>query len=116
MDLNILLTIVTTFGGLEGVKWLVQYLANRKTNKRKEEADATGMEIANKQKQVDWLESRLLERDKKVDSLYIELRQEQEKTMQQTDQINKLNLALMEAGIKRCDIRGCDRRQPPSEY
>lgn len=116
MDLHILLTIVTTFGGMEGIKWIAQYFANRKTNQRKEEANATAMETANKQKQVDWLESRLLERDKKVDSLYIELRQEQEKTMQQTDRINKLNLELMEATIKRCDIRGCERRQPPSEY
>lgn len=96
-----LIPLLTALGGFEFIKWF----ANRKNNKRSQDAS-----------HIDWLYARLSDRDTKIDSLYQELRKEQEVSMKKTDEINRLNLELMEAAIKRCDIRGCGNRQPPSNY
>lgn len=75
MELNEWLAILGALGGLEAIKWVVNFYVNRKTNARKEDAAADSME--NDRKLVDWLEKRLAERDAKIDIIYIELWYEQ---------------------------------------
>ena len=116
MELNDWLAILGALGGLEAIKWIVNFYVNRKTNARKEDATADSMEDENERKQVDWLEKRLAERDAKIDAIYVELRQEQAEKLQLIHDKHELELKLKEAEIKKCDVRGCSNRQPPSDY
>ncbi len=116
MELTDYLTIIGALGGWEAIKWCVNFFFNRKLNRRKDIASVDSLEIDNQKKQVDWLEERLLQRDTKIDSLYIELRQLQSEKMKIIYDKHSLELKLQEAIIRRCDIRGCKSRQPPSDY
>ena len=55
MQITTILAFITAMGGLEAVKWLVRYIACRKTDARKEEASVNSMEEENRRKKVDWL-------------------------------------------------------------
>lgn len=116
MDGTLIVTLIATLGGFEGIRWGVSAWVNRKTNARKEDATADSMEDENQRKQVDWLEKRLSERDAKIDSLYVELRQEQAAKLDEIHRRYEVELRLKEAENKRCDVRGCTTRIPPSDY
>ena len=116
MGLNEWLAIIGTLGGFEAIKWVVNFYVKRKTNARKEDASADAMENENERKQVAWLEDRISQRDAKIDALYIELRQEQAAHLDEIHKRHETELKLKEAEMKRCDVRGCYKRQPPSDY
>ena len=116
MELNDWLTILGALGGLEAIKWVVNFYVNRKTNARKEDAAADAAENENERKQVAWLEERIAQRDTKIDAIYVELRQEQAEKLQLIYDKHELELRLKESEIKKCDVRGCSNRQPPSDY
>ena len=107
---------LTAMGGLEAVKWLVRYITCRKTDARKEEASVNSMEEENRRKKVDWLEERLTQRDEKIDGLYIELRKEQEEKIDWIHKCHEVELIQKESEVKKCEIRGCVKRMPPSDY
>lgn len=121
--MNIWLSILGTLGGWEGIKWLVSFLAHRKTDARKEDASADGMEIQNllniisaQSVQIDNQEKRMSGRDNKVDFLYSENNKLRSENLDLIREKHELELRLKEAEIKRCDVRGCGTRQPPSDY
>ncbi len=116
MGINELLALIGALGGLEAIKWVVNFYVNRKTNARKEDAAVDSIENENERKQVDWLEKRMTERDMKIDSLYVELRQEQAAKLDLIHRLHEVELKLKEAEFKKCDVRGCSNRQPPSDY
>lgn len=116
MGLNEWLAILGAIGGSSTITWAITFWTNRKTNARKEDATADSMESENERKQVDWLEKRMSERDMKIDALYVELRQEQASHLEDIHKRYEVELKLKEAEMKRCDVRGCGNRQPPSDY
>ena len=116
MGVNEWIAVLGAIGGTSTITWLVTFWVNRKTNARKEDATAESMENENERKQVDWLEKRLAERDAKIDAIYVELRQEQAEKLQLIHDKHELELKLKEAEIKKWDVRGCSKRQPPSDY
>ncbi|MCM0217460.1 hypothetical protein [Bacteroides fragilis] len=116
MGLNDWLAILGAIGGSSTITWAITFWVNRKTNARKEDAAADSMENENERKQVDWLEKRMSERDMKIDSLYVELRQEQSAHLEEIHKRHEVELKLKEAEMKRCDVRGCSNRVPPSDY
>lgn len=116
MELNEWLALIGALGGLEAIKWVANFYVNRKTNARKEDASADAMENENERKQVAWLEDRIAQRDAKIDAIYVELRQEQSAHLDDIHKKHELELKLKEAEIKKCDVRGCMNRQPPSDY
>ena len=116
MGINELLALIGAMGGLEAVKWVVNIYVNRKTNARKEDAAADAAENENERKQIAWLEDRIAQRDAKIDGLYAEMRQEQKAHLETIHKFHESELKLKEAEMKRCDIRGCANRQPPSDY
>lgn len=71
MELNDWLTILGALGGLEAIKWVVNFYVNRKTDARKEDAAADAAENENERKQVAWLEERIAQRDTKFDAMYV---------------------------------------------
>lgn len=116
MELNEWLALIGALGGLEAIKWVVNFYVNRKANARKEDAAADSMENENERKQIAWLEERIAQRDAKIDAIYVELRQEQSAHLNDIHKKHELELKLKEAEIKKCDVRGCMNRQPPSDY
>lgn len=116
MQITTILAFITAMGGLEAVKWVARYITCRKTDIRKEEASACNLEEENRRKKVDWLEDRLTQRDEKIDGLYIELRKEQEEKIDWIHKCHEIELIQKESEIKKCEIRGCSKRLPPSDY
>ena len=116
MELNDWLTILGALGGLEAIKWMVNFYVNRKTDARKEDASADSMEDENERKQVDWLEKRLAERDAKIDTIYVELRQEQAAHLDEIHKRHETELKLKESDMKRCEVRKCLEREPQTGY
>lgn len=123
MELNDWLTLLGTLGGFEAIRWGVTFLANRKTNARKEDASADSMEIQNLlniitalETQIDNQEKRMSSRDGKVDFLYSENNKLRSENLELIRQKHELELRLKEIEVKKCDVRGCTNRQPPSEY
>lgn len=111
-----MMAFISALGGLEAIKWLARFVTFRKMDVRKEEASVNSIEEENRRKKVDWLEERLEQRDGKIDGLYAELRKEQEAKIDWMIRCHEVELAQKESEIKRCDIRGCEKRMPPSEY
>lgn len=116
MMMTTFLAFATAMGGLEAIKWIVRSISYRKTDFRKEEASVDNMEEENRRKKVDWLEERLTLRDEKIDEIYAELRKEQEEKMGWINRCHEVELAQKESEVKKCEIRGCAKRIPPSEY
>ena len=87
-----------------------------KPRRRKENAEAKSAEIDNEKKHIDWLENRIAQRDSKVDVLYDQLHEEQQKNIGLLVEKHNVELALKEATLRRCDVQKCKIRQPPSEY
>ncbi|MDR2968288.1 MAG: hypothetical protein LBV32_01635 [Tannerellaceae bacterium] len=99
MDIITLLSIVTTIGGFEGIK----YFINLKANKRKSVASAKTEEITARtqefelyKKQIEYLQNRLEARDGKVDFLYAELRKKENQVLRLTADNNALKLKVQD--------------------
>ncbi len=116
MSMNDWIMLVTALGGIEGVKQLAKWWMSRKANARKEDASADALENENERKQVAWLEERIAQRDTKIDALYAELRQSQSAHLEEVHKRHEVELKLKESEVKRCDVRGCGGRKPPSDY
>ena len=97
MEITEFMTLLGTVGGVQGVVETMKWWQSRRVRRREQEAGVTALENENGRKQIDWLESRLAERDAKIDAIYKELR-------------------LTEAEARKCCVRGCAGRVPPSEY
>lgn len=114
MGINELLALIGALGGLEAIKWVVNFYVNRKTNARKEDA-ADAAENENERKQIAWLEERIAQRDAKIDALYIELRHEQQAKLEEIHKRHGIELQLKDAEYNRCEMpdNECHRRIPP---
>ena len=55
MGVNEWIAVLGAIGGLEAIKWVVNFYVNRKTDARKEDAAADAVENENERKQVAWL-------------------------------------------------------------
>jgi hypothetical protein len=107
--LTTILTIVTTLGGWETVK----YIIHRKANARKIEAEADSSEFGVLRDTMIFLEQQLKEKE--------------ERFAEQTTVVRKLNAenleltrenAILKAenGLKLCQRRNCGDREPQSGY
>ncbi|CCZ05919.1 uncharacterized protein BN783_00198 [Odoribacter sp. CAG:788] len=112
MDWTVIAAILASLGGREFFNWLI----NRKAYARKENASAKDAEIAVHEKQIDRYETRLANRDAKVDALYKELREEQKRNLDLTQKNNRLELDKELLIIQICKTRGCPTREPPGVY
>ena len=115
MGINELLALIGALGGLEAIKWVVNFYVNRKKNARKEDAAADAAENENERKQIAWLEERIAQRDAKIDALYIELRHEQQAKLEEIHKRHGIELQLKDAEYNRCEMpdNECHRRIPP---
>ena len=123
MMMDTVLAIVGALGGWEAIKWVLNTFLYRKTNARKEDASADAAEIQNLLNvigslttQLESSEKRTRERDAKVDYVYGELRKEQHEKLELIREKHEIELKTKEAEVRRCDVRGCGNRIPPSDY
>lgn len=116
MEIFDVITMVGTAGGVQGVVEAVKWWTSRRIRRREDEAGVSALEHTNVRNQIDWLESRLAERDKKIDMLYAELRQQQELHVEEIHLRHKVELQLAEAEARKCVVRGCANREPPGDY
>lgn len=121
--ITILATLLTSIGGWEAIKWLL----NRKSNKRIAEAAAEKEELNNERDEFHFLRERLEFKDK-------QLMEKEQRFAEQTDLVRNLNKQLLgktiengnlqariasleaERRMKLCEKRGCVDRQPQSGY
>jgi hypothetical protein len=106
---EIIVSVITALGGWEAIK----YCLNRKTNKRKEEAEADNVEFNVLREAMDFLQTQLKEKEQRF--------------AEQTDLVRKQNLdilqlnkekAQLELDLQRykCVIKGCAKRDPQNGY
>ena len=127
MDIS---TLMASFGGMLtaiGVKELIMWWMNRKSNERIAEADAEKAELRNEVDEFHFLRERLEFKDK-------ELMEKERRFVEQTEVVRELNRKLLEQTLengklqarvaeleaerkmKLCERRGCMERQPQSGY
>lgn len=111
-----LITLITTVGGIQGLTEAIKWWHSRRLRRREDEAGVSALENENIRKQTDWLEARLAERDKKIDTIYAELRAEQALRIEEIHLRHEVELRLTEAEAKKCCVRGCASRIPPTDY
>jgi len=116
MDIMEFITLIGTVGGVQGVVEGVKWWQSRKLCRRREEAGVAAAENENGRQQIDWLESRLAERDAKIDAIYKELRQEQSLRIKELHSRHEVELRLTDAEARKCCVRGCENRIPPTDY
>lgn len=107
--IEIIASMITALGGWEALR----YLLNRKTNHRKEEAEADNVEFNVLRETTDFLQS--------------QLKTKEERFAEQTDLVRKQNLEILDL-IKekaklemdlqkyKCVIKGCAKRDPQNGY
>ncbi len=116
MDVMELVTVVGTIGGLQGTVEVIKWWRGRKMSDRRDAAEVIANENENDRRQIDWLENRLVERDKKIDAIYAELRAEQAAHLEDIHKLHEVEIKFAEAEIKKCHKHGCVDRIPPSDY
>lgn len=117
MDLlKIILSIITTLGGIEGIKWGVKAWRYRNTDQRKEEATTSQMELGYQQKKTDWQEERIRQLHGSLEEIYERLETEKTEKIEWIVRCHKCEMALKEAEIRKCNKRGCLQREPSSDF
>ena len=107
--IEIIASIITALGGWEALR----YLLNRKTNHRKEEAEADNVEFTVLRETTDFLQS--------------QLKAKEERFAEQTDLVRKQNLEILDLTKKKaelemdlqkykCVIKVCANRDPQNGY
>lgn len=118
-----IVTIVTTLGGFEGIKWLM----NRKSNKAIAEASADTAEIKAEESEftylrgrVEFAEQQLLLKEQRFAEQTSVLRDAQRDLLNSTLENGKLQAEIArlnaERAMKLCERRGCKERMPQSGY
>lgn len=118
-----IVTIVTTLGGFEGIKWLM----NRKSNKVIAEASADTAEIKAEESEftylrgrVEFAEQQLLLKEQRFAEQTSVLRDAQRDLLNSTLENGKLQAEIArlnaERAMKLCERRGCKERLPQSGY
>lgn len=115
MDLTNIITLLGMAGGMQGIVETVKWWHSRKIRHREEDAAVSAVEYENVRKQTDWLESRLADRDAKIDLIYAELRKEQALRIGEIFQRHEVELRLTEAEARKCLVKECSLREPPHD-
>lgn len=109
-------TLIATAGGMQVLVEAVKWWRSRHLHDRQDTAVVVASENDNYRRHVDWLEARLEERDKKIDHIYDELRAEQAARLEEMHRRHEAELRAAEAEVRKCNMRGCKDRIPPSDY
>lgn len=104
--LSIIISVITSLGGFT----FISRLMNRKWEKQKLTVENIGMMEETGRKQIDWLEKRITERDRRIESIFLELRKEQNGTIELLRKLHELQMRLREEQYYRCERKACPSR------
>jgi hypothetical protein len=107
--IEIVATIIGTMGGWEAIK----YLLNRKTNKRKEEAEADGVEFGVLRDSMEFLQNQLKEKEERFVNQTDRLRKLQDDYFELLKEKQSIELELQRF---RCVRPKCAQREPQNGY
>lgn len=83
---------------------------------RKAEADNITAYAAEWKELYEKKEAKVHELDAKIDQMYIEKNEDREKIREMQERCTSLELENLKLKFMKCEVRGCDKRQPPSGY
>ena len=106
---QIILSILGAIGGWEAIR----YLINRKSNKRKEEAEADSAEFNVLRDTMLFLQEQLNEKEQRFAEQTSLLRERQSEVLELTKKQGELELELQRY---RCVVPKCANRQPQNGY
>lgn len=106
---QVIISIIGAIGGWEAVR----YLINRKSNKRKEEAEADAVEFNVLRDTMLFLQEQLNEKEQRFAEQTELLRQKQSDVLELTKQLGEVELELQRY---RCVVPKCGNRQPQNGY
>lgn len=106
---TIVVSIIGAVGGFEFIKWV----ANRKNNKRENEASADDSEFSVLRKQIEFLQEQLLKKEERFAAQTDALRDATRKELELTREVTMLKT---ERSLKLCERRMCAERMPQSGY
>lgn len=106
---QIIISIIGAIGGWEAVR----YLINRKSNKRKEEAEADAVEFNVLRDTMLFLQEQLNEKEQRFAEQTSILRDTQSEVLELTKSKGELELELQRY---RCVVPKCGNRQPQNGY
>lgn len=114
--LEVITAVITALGGWEAIK----YFINRKTNHRKEEAEADSVEFGVLRETITFLQEQLhaqVQQDAEKEKRFVEqtqrLRKVQDDNSQLMQEKSKLELDLQ---MYRCVTKKCPNREPKNGY
>lgn len=107
--IEIIVGVVGTMGGWEAIK----YLLNRKTNKRKEEAEADGVEFGVLRDSMEFLQNQLKEKEERFVNQTDRLRNLQDDYFELLKEKQRIELELQRF---RCVRPKCAQREPQNGY
>lgn len=106
---QVIISIIGAIGGWEAVR----YLINRKSNKRKEEAEADAVEFNVLRDTMLFLQEQLNEKEQRFAEQTSILRDTQSEVLELTKSKGELELELQRY---RCVVPKCGNRQPQNGY
>lgn len=113
MGINEWLAVIGALGGLEAIKWTVNFYTNRKTNARIEDAHADGEEFKTLREYNEFLQKQLSEKEERFVEQTGRLRKVQDELFALKEENSALKIEL---ALKRCEKRKCGDREPQNGY
>ena len=113
MGLNEWLAIIGALGGLEAIKWGVNFYINRKTNARIEDANSDSAEFKTLREYNEFLQKQLSDKEGRFVEQTNRLRIAQDELFAAKEDISNLKLEL---ALKRCEKKRCGDREPQNGY
>lgn len=85
-------------------------------NARKAEADNITSYAAEWKKNYEEEKATVARLDAKIDQLYLEKNDDRQRLWELMEKNTALEIEKLKLEAKRCDVKGCGKRQPPSDY
>ena len=113
MDMTTILTIIGALGGFEGAKWAITSFVNRRTNARKEEAEADSAEFNILKETTEFLQAQLQAKEERFAEQTNMVRSQTDEILRLTKEKGALELELQKY---RCVVQKCPKREPQNGY
>ena len=116
MNWEIIITVISTLGGFESIKWWM----NRKTNARMQEIKADSDEFHLLRDRLELSDKQLLEKEQRFHEQTLLVRDLNKQLIDKTVENGTLQARISaleaERAMKLCERRGCINREPQSGY
>lgn len=113
MELNDWVILITSLGGIEGVKQLLKWWMNRKNAARIDDTKADREEFELLRDVTSFLEKTLSEKEQRFVEQTERLRQVQADLLAQKEENAQLRI---ENALTKCEVKKCPNREPPTGY